>query len=164
MTMVYSDNNFKIPVNGLNCIKFTISRTSNVISAPIESGQKSLDNKVKNPVEVKVTGIVELISAEDYSNFAVSRINEMYANRKFEFYSVQTDDDAFKNLILKDCPYTVDADRPDFKVYELTFVEAMLVQEVSYTPANRQNTNTNAGGAKQPSPRNYGSGSGSIMR
>ena len=165
MTMVYSDNNFTVPINGLNCMKFSINRTSNVIGAPVESGQKSFDNKVRNPVEVKVTGIVELANDIDgYADFAISKINEMYANREFKFYSVQTEYDSFKNLILKDCPYTIDQNQPDFMVYELTFVEAMLVQNVSYTPANRQNTNTNAGGARQPSTRSYGRGNMAIMR
>ena len=157
-TKIYTDNEFKRELVGANCIKFGISRRSRVISAPVETGQKSFDNKVLEPAEVRITAIVE--SFPEDPSFVISAINQMYANRKFEFYSVETDADAYKNLILKDCPYTIDQDRPDFMVYELVFVEAMLIQTSANNPFNGQDSNTKSAGKQQPSPSNR---SGSII-
>lgn len=153
MTYVYSDNDFSIPINGFEVTKFSIVRTSNVIGAPVESGQKSFDNKVVNPVEIKITGVVETENFggdDDHADFAVSKLNEMQASRKFKFYSVETDCDCYKNLILKDCPFVVNQNEPGWMVYELTFVEAMLVQAVSYTPSRKENASTKKNGNQNP--------------
>ena len=55
-------------------------------------------------------------------------------------------------MILKACPYDRETSTPDFKVYELTFVEAMLIQDNKYTPANPEDRDTVKSGRVQPNP------------
>ena len=62
--------------------------------------------------------------------------------RKLANYTNET----YKNLMLIDCPKTTDRDLPDLSLYELTFVEVLLVQNKSYTPANPSDKNTTKSG------------------
>lgn len=135
---VCSDNEGKSFIKGFSVTNISVRRKANVISAPIESGQESFDNKILLPLEVVVTGSV---SAED-DDGAESILAEMYASREFKFYSVMEEDVLHNNLILKEMPYDRGTKAPDLRIYNLLFVEAMLIQENKYTPANPQNRDT----------------------
>lgn len=137
------------PIRGLHCMKVVVNRHSNVIGAPIETGQTSFDNKVILPMEVTVTAIICLNEDDDFSGYsgeAMTAVNEMIASREFKFYSVIDGDDVYDNLILKECPATRSSSEPDFLEYELKFVEAMLIQDNTYSPANPQDTDTVSAG------------------
>lgn len=135
---VCSDNEGKTFIKGFSVTNISVRRKASVISAPIENGQESFDNKVIQPLEIVVTGA---ISAED-DDGAESTLAEMYASREFKFYSVMEEDVLHMNLILKEMPYDRGAKAPDLRIYNLLFVEAMLIQENTYTPANPQNRDT----------------------
>lgn len=138
---ICSDAKCQNPIKGFKCMKVSPVRQSQVIKAPVETGQKSFDNKVIEPLEVRVTGFVDKHDSENPDT--VAKLNAMLANRKFEFYSVLTENDMYQNLILQSCPSTIDSGTPDLISYELVFVEAMLIQNRNNrTPANKQNTNT----------------------
>lgn len=138
MNYVCSDNEGINLIKGFSVTNISVRRKASVISAPIESGQESFDNKVIHPIEIVVTGSV---SAED-DDGAESILAEMYASRDFKFYSVIEEDVLHMNLILKEMPYDRTTKAPDLRIYNLLFVEAMLIQENTYTPANPQNRDT----------------------
>lgn len=159
-----TDNNGKNRLRGFNCTRIRPRKSANVIGAPVETGQMSFDNKVINPTEIVLEGIVVMTDTDNDPQNTISKIEEMLSNRKFQFYSITTDAQTYKNLILKECPSTNDRDTPDFVTYELTFVEALLVQNDKYTPANPNNTNTNARGRTATNPSSAGRGNMAIMR
>ena len=97
------------------------------------------------PNEIQLTGYVDAISSIDAMK-TEQILAEMIASRKFKFYSITTDNETYKNLMLIDCPKTIDRDLPDLALYELTFVEVLLVQNKSYTPANPSDKNTTKSG------------------
>lgn len=111
---------------GLKSMKIQILPSSRIISAPVENGVSSLDNKVIDPTKVIVRGIVTMDSED--SQRAISGIREMMANRDFVFYSVTNGQDCANDLVLESAPSTRDADRYDFIEYELVFKQARLVQ------------------------------------
>ena len=141
MTYLCYDNEGKHGMYGLNVTKIQVREYANAIKAPVETGQMSFDNKVIMPMEVRITGVIET-QDKDVARSARSGLSEMIANRKFKFYSVVTDGKTYKNLMLIACPKTIDRDEPDWEIYELTFVEVLLVQNKSYTPANPSDKNT----------------------
>jgi len=146
MNYICSDENGESPIEGFNVMRIRVNRTTKVISAPIESGQESFDNKVIQPLEVVVSGTV-LVSDE---TGAESTIAEMLASREFKFYAIREEDRIYQKMILKACPYDRGSENPDFKMYELTFVEAMLIQDNKYTPARPEDRDTVKSGRVQP--------------
>lgn len=146
MNYICSDENGENAVTGFNVTGIRVVRSAKVIAAPIESGQESFDNKVIQPLKVVVTGTV-LVSDE---TGAESTIAEMFASRAFKFYAIREEDRIYQKMILESCPYDRVTTTPDFKVYELTFVEAMLIQDNKYTPANPEDRDTVKSGRVQP--------------
>ena len=145
MTYLCSDENGNATIDGFHCTKIQVRKYANAIKAPVETGQMSFDNKVIMPNEIRLTGYVDAVSGMDAMK-TQQILAEMIASRKFKFYSITTDTETYKNLMLIDCPKTIDRDLPDLALYELTFVEVLLVQNKSYTPANPSDKNTTKSG------------------
>ena len=143
---ICKDDSGQEPITGFSIDAINVKRDSDVIAAPVESGQQSFDNKVIKPMEIVVNGS---IYREDATG-ALSSILEMYASRKFKFYSVQDGDDLYPNLILKSCPLTRNTEKIDLNMVELVFVEAMLIQEQRYTPANPEDRSDVKSGNVKP--------------
>ena len=140
---IYDEN--MSPIKGFKSLKVQIIRDSNVIGAPIESGQTSFDNKVREPTKVIATGVLVIDRKQEYLK-TLLKLKKMFANREFEFYAASDGIDSVENLILKTLPTTRNADRYDWISIELTFVEAMNVQTREGTPYNIDNTdNRNIG-------------------
>ena len=95
---VYSDGSFGGEITGLKVTNVKFIPSSRIISAPVESGVESFDNKVIEPAKVVVTGSVMM--GTEGASAAISTIKQMLANRKFEFYSVSNGEDCYDNLIL----------------------------------------------------------------
>ena len=146
MTYLCSDENGDVTVDGFHCTKIKVRKYANAIKAPVETGQMSFDNKVIMPNEIRLTGYVDAVSSSVDAMKTEQILAEMIASRKFKFYSITTDNETYKNLMLIDCPKTIDRDLPDLALYELTFVEVLLVQNKSYTPANPSDKNTTESG------------------
>ena len=123
---VYSDGSFGGEITGLKVTNVKFIPSSRIISAPVESGVESFDNKVIEPAKVIVTG--SIMMGMEGASAAISTIKLMLANRKFEFYSVSNGEDCYDNLILESCPSTRDSEKYDLIVYELTFKQALLIQ------------------------------------
>ena len=122
---VYTDNNFGSELSVFKPMRCNVGKSSRLTMSPIETGQKSIDNKVIEPIEVEIVGYVNCANGDDSG---IAKINAMFMNRKFEFYSVTTREGAYDNLILQNAPHDEDVDRFDQVKYTLKFVEAMFIQ------------------------------------
>lgn len=122
-----------------------------VISAPVETGAKSFDNKVLDPYELIVSGEVVIDDDGKYKK-TLDTLRQMYANRSFSFYSASDGVNFYENLIMTECPIEREAQKYDLLQIEIKFVNAMLVQAKSAKSANGENSNT----------RNYGYVAGKV--
>lgn len=141
---IYSDNNFGSKIDIFKSTKVKVEKRSRVIKAPVENGLQSFDNKVIDPIVIRVTGVIDC--TDPNSDNALNVIDKMFFNRDFEFYSVSSKDGSYDNLILQDAPRDEDSDRPDWAVFELVFVEAMLIQGGGIKSANGENGAVSNGG------------------
>lgn len=145
---VYSENSteskwYEIP--GFSPDKVKVDRQSDMISAPIETGQRSFDNKVRKPLVITVTGTIPRY--ED--TYAKSRLLHMWENREFEFYAVTTKDGAYINLCLKDMTTENTTEKYDLQECTLVFMEAMLIQSYSSSSvSDSENSPSHNGGIK----------------
>lgn len=134
---IYDQDGVKI--DGFSSLKIEIKRDSKVIGAPLESGQTSLDNKVREPTQVIATGIVHIDSEGKYRQ-TLSKLLKIYNSRDFKFCSATDGINSASNLILKTYPTTRSVDKYDWISLELVFVEAMNVQRSGGSPASSDNS------------------------
>jgi hypothetical protein len=140
---VYSDNNFGSEIIGFKTMRVSIQKNARVIAAPVETGHTSFDNKVRDPTVVKVIGDIVI---GDGTSSAISKLEEMFAERGFKFYSATDGVNYANNLILKDFPPLRDVGKYDIISVELGFVEAMLIQGQEDKTENEENSNTRDNG------------------
>lgn len=134
---IFSGEGFTGDVVSFSAVRCQATLGSRVIKAPIEGGAQSFDNKVRDPIEVKIVGKINLL--EERAQRDIATIVDMYRNRDFKFYSVTTKDNAFDRMILRSAVDKTDDKEFDLVTYELEFVEAMIVQgssRSSYDQAN----------------------------
>lgn len=123
---IYAGENFTDEVTGFSPFECTAILPSRVIKAPVEGGSMSFDNKVRDPTTIKIVGKINLQS--DDADKTVRTIKDMYHNRDFSFYSVSTKDSFFGKMILQTAVDKTSQEEFDLAIYELEFVEAMIVQ------------------------------------
>lgn len=147
---IYIDNNYNTAIQDCKVFEVVVKNPSRVISAPIETGQRTFDNKVLDPREITVTGMCANNPCAFSGGAAVvggeakNVFKAMWKNRKFNFYSLTSPEAAYKNLILKDYTTKSSADRIDWTEYTLVFVEALLIQSRSEKkPANPEHGGSN---------------------
>ena len=145
---VFSDNDFGDEIAEFKPIECEVSLQSRVSDAPIESGRKSLDNKVLDPIVIKMIGKVNAFLDDGIK--AVAQIKKMYADREYNFYSVTCKDGAFNNLILQNAPHKETSDSFDVVIYTLEFKEALIVQGSTKSTKDPSNNNYNSSGYKEP--------------
>lgn len=85
---IYSDNNFGSKIDIFKSTKVKVEKRSRVIKAPVENGQQSFDNKVIDPIIIRVTGVIDC--TDPNSDNALDVIDKMFFSRDFEFYSVSS--------------------------------------------------------------------------
>lgn len=141
MIAICSDNSYT-EIEGFYVFDYDVQPTSRVIGAPIEDGRVSFDHKVIDPKKIIVNG--EVIMAENKG--ADTKINEMFENRSYKFYSVKLDGEQYNNLILQKASRKKSTDRIDVVKYTLEYVEAMLIQSAKATPKNEENSDTRKSG------------------
>jgi hypothetical protein len=112
-----------------------------VLSAPVETGARSFDNKVLDPYEVIVTATIVIDDDQKYKK-TMQTLREMMANRSFSFYSVTDGVNFYENLIMTECPIEREASKFDFITVEIKFTQAMLVQKNSTKSENPENSDT----------------------
>ena len=123
---IYAGENFTNEVTGFSPFECTVTLPSRVIKAPVEGGAMSFDNKVRDPITIKIVGKINL--QNDDADKAVRTIKDMYNNRNFSFYSVSTKDSFYGKMILQTVVDRTSQEEFDIVTYELEFVEAMIVQ------------------------------------
>lgn len=147
---VYADNSYKVPITGLYETDIKVEHPSKIINTPIETGVMSIDNKVIDPVKITVTGscaVMSQVKADGAPTNTLSILKYMWKNKNFNFYSISTFREAYKNLILKDLITVNSTDAIDLTKCTLVFVEALLIQsDKSKTPANKENSSMNDNG------------------
>jgi hypothetical protein len=141
------------PVEGFSVDKVRQVLKARVIAAPVETGQQSFDNKVLDPFDIVVEGCV-VIDDEGKWKKTIQTLRQMYANRKFEFYSASDGVNYYDNLILVELPIERDVSRYDIVSIEAKFVQAMLVQ------AKEQSSSSNS---EDSSTRNLGYCAGKVV-
>lgn len=130
------------PVEGFSVDKVRQVLKARVIAAPVETGQQSFDNKVLDPFDIIVEGCV-VIDDEGKWKKTIQTLRQMYANRKFEFYSASDGVNYYDNLILTELPIERDVSRYDVVSIEAKFVQAMLVQaKEQSSPSNSEDSST----------------------
>lgn len=145
---VYRENdNTYGQLEGLKVFEVVVKKPSRVISAPVETGVMSFDNKVIDPVEITVTGEIHLVENEADSRDALDNLNAMQKSRKFAFYCVTTKEEAHKNLILENLITKNSTNRIDVVSCTINFKEALLIQSSSSkTPENDDYSNQSNNG------------------
>jgi len=93
-----------------------------------------------DPTIVTVRGVIDKRYQD--AGGVLLKIDEMFKNREFEFYSVSDGMDFFSPLILEKAPYKRSTDKFDFAVFDLVFKEVLLVQGESPTPSDSENSDT----------------------
>lgn len=141
---IYAGESFTNEVVGFNPFECAVTLPSRVIKAPVEGGAMSFDNKVRDPIAIKIVGKIDLSS--DDADKAVRTIKDMYHNRDFSFYSVSTKDSLFDKMILQTAVDKTSQEEFDLVIYELEFVEAMIVQGSSKKTLDPANSNESATG------------------
>lgn len=130
------------PVEGFSVDKVRQVLKARVIAAPVETGQQSFDNKVLDPFDIIVEGCV-VIDDEGKWKKTIQTLRQMYANRKFEFYSASDGVNYYDNLILTELPIERDVSRYDIVSIEAKFIQAMLVQaKEQSSPSNSEDSAT----------------------
>lgn len=130
----YVHNNNGAILTGVKVVSIDVKNNARVLKAPLETGFTSLDDKVIDPKTVIVTAYVDKLK----ENFTptMTYLKEMHANRKAKFCKVTNDGIVIDNLILETFTHQNDAEKPDLLRIELTYSEAMLIQEKSKTPSS----------------------------
>ena len=146
MIRLYSDNEFKQGVMGFYPFEYTVDPVSRVIGAPLETGRVSFDQKVIDPVRITMIGKV----INENGLGADDTIEEMFQNRNYKFYSVELDNECYKNLVLQKATHRKQTNEMDVVTYTLEFVEAMIVQNNQKTPANANDSKTKQTGYTAP--------------
>ena len=134
------DGGKEVPVS---IFEVSVHPTSRVIGAPIETGEVAIDNKVIDPKKIVVTCTV--VNDRDAGR-KLSAIDAMFANREYKFYSICDGAKTHRRMVLQNQPYKRTAEKVDFYNFELTFIEAMIVQGTSKESANKENSDTRHGG------------------
>lgn len=137
---VFSDNDFKSEIKGISIDSIKVMPSARVIGSPIETGQVSFDNKVRDPYNLVVKCTIMM---DEQGKDALDKLWEMYENRDFEFYSVAIDDLGYDNLTLVQLPHERNCERYDWIQTEIVFTNVMLVQKdkSKAKSANAENSN-----------------------
>lgn len=129
-------------VSGLKSLTIQAIKRTRVIAAPVETGHMSFDNKVIDPLQVVVKGVIVIDADSIASNKAIDILNGMLESREFKFYAAYDGTEYYPHLILQEFPRIRDVNQIDFLQVNLTFVQAMLVQkQAEPTAANSENSN-----------------------
>lgn len=112
-----------------------------VIGAPVETGQITFDNKVIDPYDLIVRGTLVLDANGSYKS-AKQRIDKMFEERDFKFFSVRDGVDAYKPLVLVSAPQERGIPQVDWLQYELVFTHVMKVQEDGKTTSSSNSENS----------------------
>lgn len=134
------------------------NRSSKIIGAPVETGLTIFDNKVIQPRQISLNGIIPLAHNGDFQNWTpekcLSDLKEAFENRTYETYTVVTKTEIVPNLIVESLQYSYTSDKYDAVDVNMTLKE-LLIANQKYRkvkpiekPASRDNNMTIESGRK----------------
>lgn len=140
-----AEEGFGSPIKGFEVMEVTRVMRARVIGAPVETGQVSFDNKVRDPYDVVVRGKI-VVGDDDSAEETVEKLVEMINNRDFKFYSVTDGFNCYDHLTLTQFPLTRTPKEFDWLDVTLRFSEMMLVQAKEAKSANSEHSATRSCG------------------
>ena len=129
----------------INIMEIEVSRSADAIMSPVEEGYKVFDNKVIQPLTAKVKIIIKQRNWEK----AWELILNMYNNRTYEFYDIETRGEILSNMMLTNVSRAEIVEKNDALELELGFVQVIYANETDVMiPSDPQNSNTKDTGQK----------------
>lgn len=140
---ICTDNKWENPVTEFFPFKFDIKRPSRVIRAPVESGQAAADNKVLDPIIIKVTGKYMRYADGNDAGHIIPKL----ADSKDVLRSVISPDGFYNNLSITDIETVSETSEVDLITCTITLEEVLLIDsEDSKTPKSEDNFILTRGG------------------
>lgn len=102
--------------------------SSRCTQAPATNGLNINDNKVRNPIKVKVRCSLVIDKGGEYRE-TLRKINSMQESQDTIFSSVLSHTDYYRNLTLIESPHRENVDSFDVYEFDLMFQEIILVGE-----------------------------------
>lgn len=147
---VYTDNKWDGELDKFYPFRAEVVRKTRMAMAPIETGTKSIDNKVLDPIVIKVVGKVGRIGETDKLLFDTDStyryINSMVDNKSSPFYSVSTTDGFYNNLTMSGARLIGESKEIDQTEVELEFTELLLIQGETAKPRDKGNNSRSRSG------------------
>lgn len=151
---ICQDNKWRDPITAFFPFKFEVNRPSRVIRAPVESGQAAADNKVLDPIVIKVTGKYmryaegyDSSGYDEHGRYRASHIIPKLADSKDILRSVISPDGFYNNLSVTDVTNISETSEVDLITCTITLEEVLLVnEENSKTPMSEDNFILTRGG------------------
>ena len=114
-----------------------VSCRAQLIKHPLESGSPVIDNKVLEP---RIITIRAFVGARDEET--IRKLDKMWRNRRFSFYSITTRSDTYDNFCCEECSHTEGADKLDALEYTIRFSEILKATGRPKQPANEDDAST----------------------
>lgn len=147
---VYTDNKWNGELSKFYPFRADVIRKTRMMMAPIETGTNSIDNKVLDPIVIKIVGKVGRIGEASgllYDTDETYRyISSMVDNKKSPLYSVATTDGFYNNLSMSGARLIGEAKELDQTEVELEFTEILLVQGESSKKRDKGNNSRSRSG------------------
>ena len=143
-TLVYiSENEDDEPIiSGVFYFSTNVNKRARMIRHPVESGGYVFDNKVIEPIKVTVSCESYALPGRREFEALRTKLNEMWRNRTFNFYSVTTTEDSYDNMSLVGCSHRANAEKPDALDFNLEFEEVLLGSSTPAVPQNAEHATT----------------------
>lgn len=131
------------PIKEFKVTEIEPSPSSRMIGSPVETGTMSFDNKVIDPITVKVVGMCHVSMYDKVYN----KFLDMLENREWSFVSVVSKVQTYSKLMLTRMPHRETSDKHD--VVEITLEFTQVIEDGKFSnPANPTNANTTNAGLK----------------
>lgn len=147
---VYTDNKWNGELEKFYPFRVDVVRKTRMMMSPIETGTSSIDNKVLDPIVIKVVGKVGRIGVDsrllEDTDSTYRYIASMVDNRDSPLYSVSTTDGFYNNLSMSNARLMGESKELDQTEVELEFTELLLVQGESTRKRDAGNTSRSRNG------------------
>lgn len=145
-----SDNEGKSRIDGIQVKQVNVRPNARIIKHPIETGGVVMDNKVLDPKTINIR-VAVVWKADKSHEKALSELDKLWEDRTYNFCSIRTRKQVYKNLKMVSEPHTETPDRFNVFEFDLQFEEMMFGTKIEAQPANADNSSTKSNGQIQGS-------------
>lgn len=147
--VVYVDNKWDVKLKGFYPFRTDVTRAYRTAMAPVEYGVKSIDNKVIDPITIKIVGKISRMGSDQAngSNWEGSGWETELAYRNLATIaddnlpcSVATTDGFYNNLLLTGVRLVGDSKELDQTEVEIEYTEILFAQGEAARKADPGNT------------------------